>query len=183
MPTKGKVTINMKRILSSLNAVVFHRAGNSRKVKKTISITVLVLAAFVSNLPAGEPVNVDSNGVAIQGYDPVAYFTDNRPVKGKPELVATYNGATYYFASTEHKTQFEKEPGKYAPRFGGFCAFGVSHGAIAPSSVDAFQIIDGQLVLQNNKDILKRWQEDSKGNLKKAEVNWPQLVQKNSEKK
>jgi YHS domain-containing protein len=182
MPTKHKVAINMKRILSSLNALAPSH-GTSRKSKRHISIALLVIAAFVSNLPAGEPVNVDSNGVAIQGYDPVAYFTDGRPVKGKPELVATYNSATYYFASVEHKTQFEKEPGKYAPRFGGFCAFGVSHGAIAPSSVDAFQIIDGQLVLQNNKDILKRWQEDSEGNLKKAEANWPQLVQKNAEKK
>jgi YHS domain-containing protein len=144
---------------------------------------LFLIAAFVSNLPAGEPVNVDSNGVAIQGYDPVAYFTDGRPVEGNPKLVATYNGAIYYFASAEHKTQFEKEPGKYAPRFGGFCAFGVTHGAIAPSSVDAFQIIDGQLVLQNSRDILKRWQEDSEGNLKKAEANWPWLVQKNAEKK
>jgi YHS domain-containing protein len=173
----------MKQILSSLNVLALGRAGYSRKIKRRISIALLVIAAFVSNLAAGEPVNVDSNGVAIQGYDLVAYFTDDRPVRGKPELVATYNGATYYFASAEHKTQFEKEPGKYAPRFGGFCAFGVSHGAIAPSSVDAFQIIDGQLVLQNNRDILKRWQEDSKGNLKKAEANWQNLVQKNAEKK
>lgn len=91
--------------------------------------------------------------------------------------------ATYYFISAEHKAQFEKEPGNYAPLFGGYCAFAVSRGATAPISVDAFQILHGQLVLQKNKDILKRWQKDSESNFQKAEANWPRIVQKNAEKK
>jgi len=119
----------------------------------------------------------------FKGYDPVAYFTDGGPLKGTQELAASYNGATYYFASAEHKAQFEREPGKYAPRFGGFCAFAVSHGTTAPTSVDAFQIINGHLVLQNNKDILKRWQEDPERQLEKAEANWRQNCAKERRQK
>jgi YHS domain-containing protein len=173
----------MEQILSSFIALARRRRSHRRKIKRRISIALLALAAFAANLPAGELVNVDQNGVALQGYDPVVYFTEGRPAKGTQELAASYNGATYYFASAEHKAQFEKEPGKYAPLFGGYCAFAVSRGATAPISVDAFEIIHGQLVLQKNKDILKRWQEDSEGNFQKAEVNWPQIVQKNAEKK
>ena len=149
-----------------------------RDIKRRISIALLTFAAAASNLLAGQVVNVDENGVALQGYDPVAYFIDGQPVKGAQELATSYNGAIYYFASAEHKAKFEKEPGKYAPRFGGFCAFAVSRGATAPINVDAFQIIHGQLVLQKNQDILKRWQEDSEGNFQKAEANWPKIVQR-----
>src|SRR4029077_20857780 len=134
-------------------------------------IALLIFAAVASNLLAGEVVNVDENGVALQGYDPVAYFTDGRPTKGTQDLAASYNGVTYYFASAEHKAQFEKEPGKYAPSFGGYCAFAVSRGDIAPVSVDAFQIIHGHLVLQHSKNVLDRWQEDPEGNFQKATAN------------
>ncbi len=143
-----------------------------RDIKRRISIALLTFAAVASNLLAGQVVNVDENGVALQGYDPVAYFTDGRPTKGTQQLAASYNGATYYFVSAEHKAHFEREPGKYAPSFGGFCAFAVSRGTTAPTSVDAFQ-----------KDVLKRWQEDPKGNFEKAEENWRQIVQQNADKK
>jgi YHS domain-containing protein len=173
----------MNQILSSLIALVRRHRSGPRDIKRRISIALLTFAAIASNLPAGQVVNVDQNGVVLQGYDPVAYFTDGRPVKGAKELAARYNDATYYFASAEHKAQFEREPGKYAPSFGGFCAFAVSRGTTAPTSVDAFQIINGHLVLQNNKDILKRWQEDPKGNFQKAEANWRQIGQQNDDKK
>jgi len=113
----------------------------------------------------------------------VAYFIDGRPVKGAQELAARYHGTTCDFASAEDKAQFEREPGKYSACFGGFCAFAVSRGTTAPTSVDAFQIIDRHLVLQKNKDILKRCQEDPKGNFEKAEANWRQIVQKNADKR
>jgi YHS domain-containing protein len=173
----------MKQILSSLMALGRRCRSHRCKIKRRISIAFLTFAAVASNLLAGQVVNVDQNGVALQGYDPVAYFTDGRPIKGTQELAASYNGATYYFASAEHKAQFEREPGKYAPSFGGFCAFAVSRGTTAPTSVDAFQIINGHLVLQNNKDVLKRWQEDPKGNFEKAEANWRQIGQQNADKK
>jgi YHS domain-containing protein len=173
----------MRQILSSLIALAASRRSRRRKIKRRISIALLTIAAFAGNLPAGELVNVDANGVALQSYDPVAYFTDGQPVKGTQELAASYRGAIYYFASAEHKAQFEKEPENYAPRFGGFCAFAVSRGATGPINVDAFQIIHGQLVLQKNKDILKRWREDSEGKFQKAGQIGPQIVQKKADKK
>ena len=122
--------------------------------------------------------NLNKVGVAIQGYDPVAFFTEAKPVKGKPEFVARHNGATYQFASKEHRDLFKADPAKYEPAFGGYCAYGVSRGKLVEIDVDAFQIIEGRLLLQYSKGVRDDFNEDPKGNLAKAEVNWPQLVEK-----
>lgn len=123
-------------------------------------------------------LNLDKAGVAIQGYDPVAFFTDNKPVKGKPELVVRHNGASYYFASREHREQFKADPAKYEPAFGGYCAYGVSRNKLVEVDVDAFQIVDGKLLLQYSKGVRDDFNKDTKGNLTKAEANWPGLVER-----
>jgi YHS domain-containing protein len=123
-------------------------------------------------------LNLDKAGVAIQGYDPVAFFTDHKPVKGKPELVVRHNGAVYHFASREHRDQFKAEPSKYEPVFGGYCAYGVSRNKLVEIDVDAFQIVDGRLLLQYSKGVRDDFNKDAKGNLTKAEANWPGLVEK-----
>lgn len=123
-------------------------------------------------------LNVDKSGVAIQGYDPVAFFTDHKPVMGKKEFTSHSDGATYQFVSQEHKALFDKEPAKYEPLFGGYCAYGVSHDKLAPVDVDAFQIVDGKLYMQYSKSIRDSFNEDQKGNLSKANQNWPGLVEK-----
>ena len=123
-------------------------------------------------------LNLDKSGVAIQGYDPVAFFTDKKPVKGKPEFIARDNGAIYQFLSKEHRDQFKQEPAKYEPVFGGYCAYGVSRGKLVEIDVDAFQIVDGKLLLQYSKGVRDDFNKDSKGNLTKAEANWPGLVEK-----
>ncbi|MFO1475326.1 MAG: YHS domain-containing (seleno)protein [Verrucomicrobiota bacterium] len=124
-------------------------------------------------------LNLDSAGVAIQGYDPVAFFTDHRPVKGKAEFPARYNGATYLFASSEHRDLFKADPAKYEPAFGGYCAYGVSKNKLVDIDVDAFQIVDGKLLLQYSKGARDNFNKDPKGNLSKAESNWPGLLEKN----
>jgi len=124
-------------------------------------------------------VNLDKSGVAIQGYDPVAFFTDHKPVKGQPEFPARHNGALYYFASKEHRELFKSDPAKYEPAFGGYCAYGLSKGKLAEIDVDAFQIVDGRLLLQYSKSVRDNFNKDTKGNLMKAEANWPGLVEKN----
>jgi YHS domain-containing protein len=121
-------------------------------------------------------LNLDKSGVAIQGYDPVAFFTDNKPVKGKPELSARYHGALYFFASKEHRDTFKADPAKYEPSFGGYCAYGVSRGKLVEIDVEAFQIVDGRLLLQYSKDVREKFNQDSKGNLMKADSNWTGLV-------
>jgi len=123
-------------------------------------------------------LNLDKTGVAIQGYDPVAFFTDNKPVKGKPELTARHNGALYYFASKEHRDSFNSDPAKYEPVFGGYCAYGVSRGKLVEIDVDAFQIVNGRLLLQYSKGVRDDFNKDPKANLAKAEANWPGLVEK-----
>jgi YHS domain-containing protein len=123
-------------------------------------------------------LNLDKSGVAIQGYDPVAFFTDSKPVKGKPELGFHYKGATYYFVSKEHRDLFKADPKKYEPEFGGYCAYGVSRSKVVEVDVEAFQIVDGRLLMQYSKGVREDFNKDTKGNLTKADANWPGLVEK-----
>lgn len=140
-------------------------------------LTLTAISVFAALAHAGDAVNVDQNGLALQGYDPVGYFTDGKPVKGSSEFTATYNGATYQFASAEHKALFEKSPAKYQPQFGGFCGYAASIDKLAPVQVEFFQVLHDRLVLQHNEKAWKLWHEDVEGNLKKADANWPTLSQ------
>jgi YHS domain-containing protein len=134
--------------------------------------------AFPALIQAKTLLNLDKDGVAIQGYDPVAFFTDPKPVKGKPEFPARRNSAVYYFASKEHRELFKKDPSKYEPAFGGYCAYGVSRGKLVEIDVEAFQIVDGRLLLQYSKGVRDDFNKDTKGNLGKADGKWPGLVDK-----
>ena len=119
---------------------------------RKLALLLLSLCAALPLLAQTKSLlNLDKQKLAIQGYDPVAYFTDNKPVKGKPEFKSTYSGATYYFVSAEHKTQFDKEPAKYEPAFGGYCAYGVSRNKLVEIDPEAFQITDGRLLLNTAK--------------------------------
>lgn len=137
----------------------------------------LVLAGSVS---AAEKslVNIDKTGLALQGYDPVAFLTIKAPLKGKPEFSSTYHGARYQFHSAKNKAAFEKEPKKFEPAFGGYCAFGVSKGKLVEVDVEAFQIVDDRLLLQYSPGVRDQFNQDPKGNLAKAESQWPSLVEK-----
>jgi YHS domain-containing protein len=129
--------------------------------------------------PRGKTLlNLDKQGIAIQGYDPVAFFTQNRPVKGRPEFESKYNGARYLFASAEDKSTFDANPAKYEPQFGGFCAYAASQNHTAPVKIEAFQIVNGRLLMQYDPDIRNKFNKDAQGNLQKADKNWPGLVQK-----
>ncbi len=106
-------------------------------------------------------LNLDSSGVAIQGYDPVAFFTDSKPVKGDPKFVSKRDGAIYFFASKEHKELFNADPAKYEPVFGGYCAYGVSRDRLVEIDVDAFQIVNGRLLLQYSKGVRDDFNKDT----------------------
>lgn len=142
---------------------------------KTLLVTALLTLATAAFAGAGELVSVDGDGVALQGYDPVAYFTDDKPVKGNPKFTARYKEATYRFASDEHRQLFESNPAKYEPQFGGYCGYAASINKISPISPEYWQILDGRLVLQHNQKAWDLWNKDIKGNLKKADANWPSL--------
>ena len=144
---------------------------------KLRSALALALAATLLPLSAKTLLNTTWTGSAVKGYDPVAYFTDNKAVEGKSDFQTQLNGSTYYFASKEHKDLFDANPDNYLPQFGGYCAYGISLGKTVNIDPNAFQIIDGKLFLQYSKDILDKFNQDPTGNLQKAEANWPKLVE------
>src|ERR1700758_1490273 len=120
---------------------------------RTALATVMILVSLSSVTLAKELNNLDGNGLALQGYDPVGFFADNRPVKGNQQFQSQYHGATYYFVSAEHKAAFDKEPAKYEPQFGGFCAYGASRGKTVPIKIEAWQIVNGRLLVQYDLDV------------------------------
>lgn len=139
-------------------------------------LTLLTLAALAMPAVAQTLVNTDRSGLALKGHDPVAYFTDNAAVEGSAEFASTYGGATYRFASADHKKMFDADPSKYAPQFGGYCAYAVSRGDTASIDPEAFQIVDGRLLLQYSKSVRSTFNQDTTGNLAKADANWPKLL-------
>lgn len=145
---------------------------------KKLFVAAVLLTAISGIAAAKELHNLNRDGVAIQGYDPVAFFTDNRAVQGSSQFQSQYDGAKYYFASAEHKSAFDKEPGKYEPQFGGYCAYGASQGHPAPVKIEAWQIVNGRLLMQYDLGIKDKFNKDQQGNLRKADQNWPGIVEK-----
>jgi YHS domain-containing protein len=141
---------------------------------KAILVTFLLALAF--SVQAQN--NVDSSGLALKGYDPVAYFSEGKPVPGKPEFTARHEGATYRFASAANRDAFAAAPGKYAPQYGGYCAFGMASGYKAPIEPDAWTIVEGKLYLNYNQSVRSRWSADIPGFIRKAEANWPSVRSK-----
>ena len=129
---------------------------------------------------AAELVNVSgASGAAINGYDPVAFFTDSKPVNGSPAITATHQGATYFFATEGHKKLFVQNPDKFVPQYGGFCAYGVALGKLFPVDISTWQVRNGKLYLNLNADVLKEFNAKFQENVVKADHNWPGLVAKN----
>ena len=114
---------------------------------------------------------------AVSGHDPVAYFRVGEPVKGSSEFSMKWNGATWQFANAQNLSDFKKAPEKYAPQFGGYCAWAVSQGYTASSDPEAWHIEDGKLYLNYSKSVQKTWAEDIPGHIKKANTNWPKVLE------
>lgn len=142
----------------------------------------LSAAAFmvgtIGTLPvhATQPPVFATNGVAIHGYDPVAYFTMSKPVEGDAAITSVFEGATFRFANAEHKALFDADPEKYAPKYGGYCAYAVSKGATATTVPEAWSIHDGQLYLNYSTGVHRTWLKDVEGNIQRADANWPGVL-------
>ena len=141
---------------------------------KTIRVFLLMCFFVSPGLYAGSEVNTGYfGGVAIEGYDTVAYFTEKRAVKGSPDFYHDWLGATWHFKSAEHRDLFAASPVKFAPQYGGHCADGIAYGEttvnIEPTS---FAIIDGKLYLSAAKEMEL---DKVDGQLTKAEENWPKI--------
>jgi len=130
---------------------------------------------FGSNAQAAAEVNVN-NGYAVHGYDVVAYFTIGAPTEGRAQFTAEFQGATYRFASADHRDRFAADPAAFAPQYGGYCAFGTAMGRKFDGDPTAWRIVDGKLYLNLNKTIQQRWFSDIPGFIRGAENNWPIIV-------
>ena len=155
------------------------RRDEPAMTRRLFCLATLVSLAALPALGGDKALlNLDKDGVAIQGYDPVAFFTAKAPVPGKQEFASERHGAVYRFHSAKNKALFDADPAKYEPQFGGYCAYGVSRGALAPIKIEAWQIVDGRLLMQKSLSIRDSFNEDTKANLEKADANWPKLVEK-----
>lgn len=131
------------------------------------------LLAHASGVLAGEFFEHD--GVALRGFDPVAYFTEGKPVKGTPQLTAIYKGSTFHFSSQPNRDAFVGDPARYAPQYGGFCAFGTAGGYKAAIDASEFTIVGDKLYLNYNGDVQKRWRRDVPGYIEAANRRWPDV--------
>lgn len=149
-----------------------------RRYAMTLLMMALATAGTVavtgSGVRAGAPlsINADAEGLAIYGYDPVAYLTAGKPTPGDPAITAVHDGATYRFASAANRDAFLATPTKYLPAFGGYCAYGVSQGYKVKIDPEAWSVVDGKLYLNYDKDVRRTWQKDTAGHIATAEKNW-----------
>jgi YHS domain-containing protein len=146
-------------------------------MKKLMMTLTGVLMITVYCVAQKSPVFVHSNK-AIRGYDPVAYFTEGKPVQGNDNITYKWNNASWYFSSQQNLDLFKANPEKYAPQYGGYCAFGLSNGYKAPTDADAWTIDNGKLYLNYNKDVREEWNKERKQRIDKADKNWPDVKDK-----
>ncbi|MHC6527364.1 YHS domain-containing (seleno)protein [Vibrio proteolyticus] len=144
-------------------------------MKKFIMMALLLVS---SSVWAEDPIYTGFfSNKALDGYDTVAYFTDNKPVKGKSEFSVEYKGADWYFASEQNLKRFQADPEKYAPQYGGYCAWAVSaKNDFAPGDPKYWAIVDDKLYLNYDKAIKQRWDEKRQQHIKQADRNWPALI-------
>ncbi len=143
-------------------------------VMAALSVFLLTAGAFAQKEPA---VYKTKDNLALSGNDAVSYFKDGKPVAGKPAFTYNWIDATWRFSSAENRDAFAKNPEKYAPQYGGYCAFGTSQGHLVPGDLQAWKVVDNKLYLNYNKDVQKYWLQDVYGNIQKADENWPKLHQ------
>jgi YHS domain-containing protein len=150
----------------------------SKRIARGLAAAAVLVAllAGAASAHALDPVDTNWRGLAISGYDPVAYFTDGKPVEGSSDFTTTWQGATWRFASAAHRDRFVADPDGFAPQYGGYCAWAVANGKTAGIDPEAWKIVAGKLYLNYSKDVQARWEKDVPGNIAKADANWPKLL-------
>lgn len=144
--------------------------------RRTLIAGLAVAPLLATTVRAQSSRVYQENGVAIDGTDPVAYFTESTPVAGDPSITHEWMGATWQFSSVENRDSFAQNPSKYAPQYGGFCAYAVSEGYTASTVPEAWKIVDGKLYLNYSRRIQRRWERDIPGYIASADANWPAVL-------
>jgi YHS domain-containing protein len=142
-------------------------------------LMVFGLLAIATVVRADPPINTGwFSDLTLKGYDPVAYFTEGKPVEGSKDYTYKWNGATWRFASAANRDAFVKSPAKYAPQFGGYCAWAMTRGDKADIDPSCWKIVDGKLYLNYSKDIQEEWAKSIPDNISKANAQWQTLLEK-----
>lgn len=147
----------------------------NRAIYNLAGAAALIYCTTVAFAGAADPVYKDGSGQAVRGYDPVAYFTEHKAVKGSEEFTFSWMGATWKFASAANRDEFRTDPVHYSPQYGGYCAYAVSQGHTASIDPEAWRIVDGKLYLNYSKGVQTTWEKDVPGYIQKADRNWPDL--------
>ena len=143
-----------------------------------LAAPVVSVATFYAATPAtaAKPEIFSPGGKAIRGTDPVAYFTQGKPVAGSPDYTHEWKGATWYFASAANRDRFKQNPERWAPQYGGYCAYGVAQGYAVKIEVDQWSVVDGKLYLNYSRSVQRTWKQDIPGYIREANKNWPEVL-------
>jgi YHS domain-containing protein len=144
-----------------------------------IPLFLLVAAPLSAGVPGStSPINVDAQGLALRGYDPVAYFDAGKPTRGTEKLSASYGGVRYLFVSESHRKLFLENPKKYVPEYGGFCAVGTSFGEKVDVDPETGKIVNGKLFLNNGPKAQEIFDHDTLNTISRANQKWPTVKDK-----
>lgn len=143
-------------------------------MKKIIGLLLISLISSTAILAQQSEI-FTINGKAIRGYDVVAFFTASKPVKGEEQFSHVWKNTTWLFSSLENQELFKSNPEKYAPQYGGYCAFGMSGGYKAPTVIETWKIIDQKLYFNYSLKVQDMWNKDISGHIIKADNNWQKI--------
>ncbi len=150
--------------------------GRERWLARAHHAASIALSSLVEETGAGGLIDKTFfGGVAIKGYDPVAYFTEGRPVKGSAEFAQAWLGATWPFANAKHRVAFAANADKYMPQFGGYCSMAMSKGIVKSLDPEAWRIVDGKLYVYASKKGWNNFGKDIPGRIAKAKANWVKI--------
>jgi YHS domain-containing protein len=142
---------------------------------RATGLALALFAAVCLSAAARAGEFFEKDGVAMRGYDVVSYFTDKKPVRGAADMKFEYKGSTFHFSTQANRDTFAASPERYAPQYGGFCAFGTAGGYKAATDPAAFTVVDDKLYLNYDKSVQQEWSADIPGFIAKADENWPKV--------
>ena len=149
----------------------------SRRLFLSSAISTPIALTLATPARATSPAIFSRRGIAINGYDPVAYFISSEPVRGNPDLTVDWKNVTWQFSNLENKDIFLSNPKGYVPQYGGYCAYAAAHNEVASTTAQAWTVYQGRLYLNYSLDVRDLWQRDIPGHIMRANSNWPAILQ------
>ena len=147
--------------------------------RRSLLAAALVLSPLAAQAKSNEIYTGWLSSSAVGGYDPVAYFTEGKPVAGNSAITHQWKGTTWRFSSEKNRDLFKAEPAKYAPQYGGYCAWAVSQGYTAKGDPNHWKIVGGKLLPELRRQACSaNWEQDIPGHITNANRNWPKVLEK-----